>query len=307
MLLRTGCALLLAALWSLPTSADEPSLELDSTIEIESGLESEVEFTTLEFAEDTKTEIDSSPELVDPMPEELMFLSFSSEVVEGEGIVDAEAGEEFTTLEFTVDDASLELVDPMPEELMYLTFSSEVVEGEGIVDDGAVVEEHYEHECVDFIDGQCVDADCFWMRARTLDDEVVADGEEIIMFSLSGNVEDDLSIQTFGGPVAPSVDQGTATIFDASLGLARESSAVTVESAATVAVQGQSAPLGETRTIEATAVTDADRDYASRLATIDEIRDRALTTGDVTLLERADRMEAELKAQTRAGFSLFGN
>ena len=58
---------------------------------------------------------------------------------------------------------------------------------------------------------------------------------------------------------------------------------------------------------EPAPVTDADRDYASQLASIDELRDRALTTGDATLLQRADRLEAELKANTRTGFSLFGN
>ena len=30
-MLRTGCALLLVTLWSLPLSADEPAIELDTT------------------------------------------------------------------------------------------------------------------------------------------------------------------------------------------------------------------------------------------------------------------------------------
>lgn len=277
-MLRTGCALLLAALWSLPAIADEPALELDSTLELDLTIdiettaevapELELEFTTLEFTADSETSLDS--------------------------------------------EASLELVDPMPEDLLYLTFSSEVA-GEGSVDDGAANDEHeeYGHECVDFIDGQCADSDCFWIRARGLDNEVVAD-DELIMFSLSGNVENDLSIQTFGGPVDASAQQNAATIFDASLGLVRESTAVlNVESAAAVTVQGQAgqaALFGETySSTEASVVTDADRDYASRLATIDEMRDRALVTGDTTLLLRADQMESELKSQTRAGFILFGN
>ncbi len=263
-MLRIGSALLLVGLWTAPLAADEPvDIDVDAAVDLELQIETDA-------------------------------------------VVGDEVGVDFDkTLEFTADgEVCVELVDPIPEDLMILTFSSEPVDGD------VSGEEHTDHVC-EFVDDQCTDPDCIWMRTRTLDDEFVADGDEVLMF-MSGVADNDMSIQTFGG--APMVEMATVNTaaFDASLGLVRESAlqpAAVVGLETTAAATVQTGLVGEvfSPVVEANVVTDADRDYASRLASIDELRDRALTTGDATLLQKADRMEAELKANARTGFSFFGN
>ncbi len=264
-MLRIGSALLLVGLWTAPLAADEP-VDIDAAVDLD--------------------------------------LQIDTDAVVGDDV-----GVDFDkTLDFTADaEVCVELVDPIPEDLMILTFSSEPVDGE------VSGEEHTDHVC-EFVDDQCTDADCIWMRTRTLEDDGVYEGDEVLMF-MSGVAENDMSILTFGG--APMIEMATVNTaaFDASLGLVRENAAqpavvLGVETAAAATVHvNQTGLVGGVfgTSVEPAPVTDADRDYASRLASIDELRDRALTTGDATLLQRADRMEAELKANTRTGFSFFGN
>lgn len=279
-MLRIGSALLLVGLWTVPLAADDVPVDIDAAVDLD------VQVLDLQVATDA--------------------------------VVDGQVGIEVETLEFKGDDeVCVELVDPMPEDLMILTFSSEPVESGEIC-----VDEHPMHECVDFIDGHCADPDCFWMRTRTLDTDFVTqgDGSEVLMF-MSGVADNDMSIQTFGGPSLPAAAlehaQGHGVPFEASLGIVhstavREVAGLGLETAAVATSRAQSNQQAFAGQIfqpsdEPTAVTDADRDYAGRLASIDELRDRALETGDAALLQRADRMEAELKANTRTGFSLFGN
>lgn len=273
-MLRIGSALLLVGLWTAPLAADEP-VDVDAAVDLD-----------LQVATDV--------------------------VIEDEVGVDFDKTLEFTTLEFTVEEeASSELVDPIPEDLMILTFSSEPVDGE------VSGEEHTDHVC-EFVDDQCIDANCIWMRTRTLEDDGVYEGDEVLMF-MSGVADNDMSIQTFGGPSLPAaaIEHAQGVPFDASLRIVHASAVHEVtglglETAAVATVQAQSNEPAQLDRIfhpssEPTVVTDADRDYAGQLASIDELRDRALETGDAALLQRADRMEAELKANSRTGLRLFGN
>jgi hypothetical protein len=268
-MLRIGSALLLVGLWTAPLTADEP-VDVDAAVDLDLQIETDA-------------------------------------------VVGDEVGVDFDkTLEFTADaEICLELVDPIPEDLTILTFSSEPVDGE------VTGEEHTDHVC-EFVDDQCIDADCIWMRTRTLEDDGVYEGDEVLMF-MSGVADNDMSIQTFGGPSLPAaaIEHAQGVPFDASLRIVHatavhEVTGLGLETAAVATVQAQTnEPTLVDRIFhqsnEPAPVTDADRDYASQLASIDELRDRALTTGDATLLQRADRMEADLKANTRTGFSLFGN
>jgi hypothetical protein len=315
-------ALLLTGATALPLAANEPDV----------AIEPEVEIAEIEVIDDP-----ALYEVVDPLPEEFTTLELEVTSFEGEEV--AYEGEEIAVdyevlaYETEVIDDTGEIVEfggevvdfvgeegYVPGEEVFMTFGGEGLEGEihdhehGAIDDVCKDLEHCDH-----LLGDCVHGLPYASG--------VADGEELMLYSFSTTGLDGEAMPD-RGPIQPhfrnlgGIEQASANAFVAPVnvegprGLLQENQLRATDRFGRdiTDVVGQSDAAREpglfgrllVRNVEPAAVSEADRSYAGRLAVIDELRDRALATGNEELLREADRREQELKNSNEPrGLRLF--